>query len=123
MKKIIVSILFVLLLLSACNSSKLSFSEIENVPAEVENLIDESLTLQLINEEEKGSYIVFQSNGDIKADLETNDKVVKIKFNENNPQDEQKKQNVYYLTTDSAHDTINVTINGEEKAFDLVAGF
>lgn len=31
-------------------------------------------------------------------------------------------QNVYFLTTDSKRDTINVLVNGEEMPFDIVTG-
>lgn len=38
-----------------------------------------------------------------------------------NTQDDVVKRNVYYLTTDSKHDTINVLVNGGEMSFDQVA--
>ena len=61
-----VSVLFAMFILSACNSSKLSFSEIENVPQKIEEHIDSNLKLQSINDGTKGSYIIFHSNGEKK---------------------------------------------------------
>jgi len=122
LKKVFVSVFFSILILSACNSSKLSFSEVENVPQKFEKYIDSDLKLQLINEGTKGSYIIFHSSGDIKADLDPQDNILTIIFKELNPQDNVVKRNVYYLTTDSEHDTINVLVNGEEMPFDEVTG-
>ena len=122
LKKMFALVLFAVLILSACNSSKLSFSEIENVPLKIEEHIDSDLKLQLINDGTKGSYVIFHSNGEIEADLDPQDNIVNIIFNELNPQDEDIKRNVYYLTTDSKHDTINVLVNGEEMSIDNVTG-
>ncbi len=120
MKKMFASALFVVLILSACNSSTLSFSEIENVPQNIEQHIDSNLKLQIINDGAKGTYVIFHSNGEIEAGLDPQDNVVNILFNELNPQDENIKRNVYYLTTDSKHDTILVLVNGEDMSIDDV---
>ena len=122
LKKMFALVLFAVLILSACNSSKLSFNEFENVPQKIEEHIDSDLKLQLINDGTKGSYVIFHSNGEIEADLDPQDNIVNIIFNELNPQDEDIKRNVYYLTTDSKHDTINVLVNGEEMSIDNVTG-
>jgi len=122
MKKAFVSVIFTLLILSACLSSTLSFSEIEFVPENVEELINPDVTLQLIDEEAKGAYIIFHSNGDIEADLDAQGNIVTLIFNEADPQTKQIKRNVYYLTTDSSHDTINIQVNGEKVALDEVTG-
>jgi hypothetical protein len=120
MKKMFASVLFVVLILSACNSSTLSFSEIENVPQNIEEHIDSDLKLQIINDGAKGAYVIFHSNGEIEAGLDPQDNVVNILFNELNPHDENIKRNVYYLTTDSKHDTILVLVNGEDMSIDDV---
>lgn len=122
MKKVLVSLLFAILIFSACSSSKLSFSEIENVPRKFEEHFNSDLKLQLINDGTKGSYIIFHSRGDIEADLDPQGNIVNIIFNELNPQDDDLKRNVYYLTTDAKHDIINVLVNGEEMSFDEVTG-
>lgn len=122
LRKGVVSVLFTILILSACNASKLSFSEIENIPQKFEEHIDSDLKLQLINDGTKGSYVIFHSNGEIKADVDPQDNIVNIIFNELNPQDDDVKRNIYYLTTDSKHDTINVLVNGKEMPFDNVTG-
>ena len=111
-----------LLLLSACHSSNLSFREIENVPQKIEGRIDSDFILQLINNGTKGSYVTFHSNGEIEADYEQQDNIVNIIFNELDTKDKTLKRHVYYLTTDSKYDTINVLVNGEEMPFDNVTG-
>jgi thioredoxin-related protein len=120
LKKIFVLVFLVFLILSACNSSKLSFSEIENVPNNVQDKIDFNYKLQSINVDGKGYYIVFHSSGDVKADVETQGETVTIKFNETNLQDGIVKQYTFYLTTDPDHDEINVLVNGESMPFDNV---
>lgn len=119
LKKMFVSVFVVMLILSACNSSELSFSEIENVPQNFEEHIDPDLKIQLINDGTKGSYIIYYSKGDIEAALDPQDNIANIIIDELNSQDEV-KQNVYYLTTDSKIDSINVLVNGEEMSFDSV---
>lgn len=120
LKKLFVLVLLVISILSACNSSILSFSKIENVPNNVQDKVDSNLKLQLINDGEKGYYIVFHSSGDVETDLETQGETVTIKFNVTNLQDEVVKQNTFYLTTDPEHDVINVLVNGESMPFDKV---
>ena len=108
------------MILSACNSSTLSFSEIENVPNNVQDKVDFNYKLQSINDGGKGYYIVFHSSGDVEADLETQGDTVTIKFNVTNLQDGVVKQNTFYLTTDPEHDVIDVLVNGESMPFDNV---
>ena len=120
MKRVLVSILLFVSLLSACTSSTLSFSEIENVPNNVQDIVDSDLRLQLINDGNKGSYIIFHSGGEVEADLETKEETVTIKFNVRNPQNDVMKQNTYYLTKDKEHNVIDVQMNDESIHFDEV---
>ncbi len=120
LKKIFVLVFFVVLILSACNPSKLSFSEIGNVPNNVQDKVDSNLKLQSITDGGKGYYIIFHSSGDVETDLETQEDTVTIKFNVTNMQDDVVKQNTYYLTTGPEHDVIDVLVNGESIPFDNV---
>lgn len=128
MKKIFLLVFLVISILAACNfststsSSTLSFSEIKNVPNIVQEKIDANLTLQLINDGEKGSYIIFHANGNVETDVETERDHVIIKFSITNPQDKVIKQNSYYLTTDPKLEVIDVLVNGESMPFDNVTG-
>lgn len=119
MKKIFI-IIFVISVLSGCNSSTLSFSKIENVPNNVQDKIDTNLRLQSINVDGKGYYIVFHSKGDVEAVVETQGDTVTIILNETSLQENGVKQNTYYLTTDPEHDVIDVLVNGESASFDGV---
>lgn len=120
LKKAFVLVLLLISILSACNSSKLSFSEIDNVPNKVQDKVDSNLKLQSITDSGKGYYIVFHSSGDVEADFETQGDTVLIKFNETNLQDDVVKQHTFYLTTDPEHDVIDVHVNGEFVPFDDV---
>ena len=120
LKKVLVLVFFVISILSACNSSTLSFSEIEIVPNHVQEKVDSNYKLQSINDAGKGYYIVFHSNGDVETDLEAQGDTVTIKFNVTNLQNDVVKQNTFYLTTDPEHDVIDVLVNGESMPFDNV---
>ncbi|WP_342567740.1 peptidylprolyl isomerase [Psychrobacillus sp. FSL K6-4046] len=117
MKKLFVLGLLVSSILSACSSSTLSFSEIENVPDHVQDKVDPNLTLQSITNDAEGKYIIFHSSGNVKSDLETKGDTVTIKFNVTNL-DDVVKQHTYYFTSDPKHDVLDVTLNGESIPFD-----
>lgn len=120
MKKILLILLLGISILTACNPSTLSFSEIENVPKNVQDKVDPNLKLQSITDAGKGYYIVFHSSGDVEADLETQGDTKTIKFNVTERQNGVVKQNTYYLTTEREHDAIDVQVNGESIPFDNV---
>ncbi|MFB7157442.1 hypothetical protein [Lysinibacillus sp. NPDC056232] len=111
-------------LLTACNSSTLSFSEIEIVPDKVQKAIDGKYTLQKINVVDKDiSYVVFQSKGTVTSDLETQgDNTLIIKLDVTNQQVNAIKQHVYKLTLDPDLDTIDIHINGKSTTIDNVTG-
>lgn len=120
LKKIFVFVFLVISILSACNSSPLSLSEIKNVPDNVQDKVDSNLKLQSITDGGKGYYIVFHSSRDVEADLETQGDTVIIKFNETNSDKDVIKQNTFYLTTDPELDVIDVQVNGVSTPFDNV---
>ena len=119
LKKLFVFVFLVSSILSACNSSTLTFSEIENVPDHVQDKVDPSLTLQSITNEAEGKYIIFHSSGNVKSDLDIQGDTVTIQFNVTN-QGDVVKQHTYYFTSDPKHDVLDVTVNGESIPFDNV---
>lgn len=119
LKKLFIFVFLVSSILSACNSSTLSFSEIENVPDHVQDKVDPSLTLQSITNEAEGKYIIFHSSGNVKSDLDIQGDTVTIQFNVTN-QGDVVKQHTYYFTSDPKHDVLDVTVNGESIPFDNV---
>lgn len=121
MKKILLVFLAVFIL-TACNSSTLSISEMEIVPNKVQKAIDEKYTLQKINEGEDISYIVFRSKGTVTTDLETQGNTLIVKLDVTNQQDNAIEQHVYKLTLDPNHDTIDIHINGKSTTIDIVTG-
>ncbi|MGM0752507.1 MAG: hypothetical protein ACQET6_11270 [Bacillota bacterium] len=128
MKRLVGLAILMLSILNACNaassddSSTLSFSEIKNVPQYVQYKIDPDVRLQLMDEGEKGSYIVFQSSGEIETDVEARGDTVTIKFSTSGLQGDTVEQKVYYLTRDPGQDVIHVLVDGEPTPFDSVTG-
>ncbi|MFE3574616.1 peptidylprolyl isomerase [Lysinibacillus sp. NPDC059133] len=123
MKKLLFLVLLTIFLLTACNSSTLSFSEIEIVPDKVQKAIDGKYTLQKINVVDKDiSYVVFQSKGTVTSDLETQGDTLIIKLDVTNQQVNAIKQHVYKLTLDPDLDTIDIHINGKSTTIDNVTG-
>lgn len=115
--------LFLTLILAACNSSELSISETHNVPNKVQEGINSEYTLQLINEGGNTAYILFQSKGTVTAELEVKDNILNIKLDKANQENNELKQYVYKLTRgEEEYDTINVLVNGQTMPFDNVTG-
>lgn len=122
MKKTFLVFLSVILLTS-CNSSTLSISEIEIVPDKVQKVIDDKYTLQKINVVDKNiSYIVFRSKGKVTTDLEAQGDTLIVKLDVTNQQDNAITQHVYKLTLDPDIDTIDIHINGKSTTIDSLIG-
>ncbi|MCP3765019.1 peptidylprolyl isomerase [Domibacillus sp. A3M-37] len=117
--------LLTLSILAACNGSTLSFSEIANVPDDVQDKIESNYTLQLIGggEDIYTSYIVYRTAGKVTTDLEVQGDTVKVKLDETNLQDDVSKPHVYKLTVDPEHEVIEVLINGQLTPFDNLTDF
>ena len=120
MKSILLSGFLVVAILSGCSSSTVSLSEVENMPTHVQTEIDPNLKLQLINDGEKESYIIFHSNGQAEAKFEIQENRININIDEK--QDEEEMQKVFLLTTDSESDEIIVYVNGDLMPFESVSG-
>jgi len=123
LSKIAFSVFLAAAILSACQSSTLSFSEIENVPRQVEDSIDPNYVLQLINNGKKGSYIIFNTSGEIESSVEAQQDTVTIKLDVSDKQNDNSKSNVFLLTTEPEQDVLLVQVNGEIMPFDNITGF
>lgn len=108
-----------ILSLSACAQKKLSFEEVDTVPQKVKEAINPDDQLQMINKNGKVSYIVFQSQEDVKASLESVDKTALIKLDEVDASDNKLKQYIYKLTTDESVDTIDIQVNGKPTPYPM----
>lgn len=120
MRKTLFLLICTTFLLVACNTSKLSISEIDVVPNDLQDIIDSNYSLQLINNGEDIVYIVYQSKGMITTDLEIEGNTLKVKLDETVNQDGVIEQLVYKLTLDPEHEVIDVLINGKSTPFDNV---
>lgn len=115
--------LFVTMILTACNSSEVSISEIQSIPNKVQNVINTDYTLQLINVGEKSAYIIFQSTGTVTADFEVIENMLNIKLDISNERNSELKLYAYKLTRGNAtYDSIQVLLNGKETPFDSSTG-
>ncbi|PIC98849.1 lipoprotein [Sporosarcina sp. P29] len=112
---------FAILSLSACAQKKLSFEEVDTVPQKVKKAINPDDQLQMINKNGKISYIVFQSQEDVKASLEAVDKTALIKLDEVDANDNKLKQYIYTLTTDESVDTIDIQVNGKSTPYPMTS--
>lgn len=122
MKRLIISLLIVIL--SACNLSEagVSLKEVNRVPEEVKETIDAKKQLQLNSEDENEYYIIFHSDGNVTADIEEQGEKAIIKFDVDESKTKEKIENIYYLTIVEETEKIIVLINGEPAAFDVIKG-
>lgn len=109
-----------ILSLSACAQKKFSFEEVDSIPQKVKEAINPDDHLQMINKNGKVSYIIFQSQEDVKASLETVDKTALIKLDEMDASDNKPKQYIYALTTDESVDTIDIKVNGKSTPYPMI---
>lgn len=123
MKKALV-ILVTTTLLSACSSttSTLSFSEMEMVQQELQNVIDPTAPLQLINEGEDIAYIVYQFEAIVAADIEEDGETIKVNLNVAEEGNDVSEQTIYKLTLNEDHEIIEVFVDGEATPIDVVSG-
>ncbi|HJF31589.1 MAG TPA: peptidylprolyl isomerase [Sporosarcina psychrophila] len=122
MKRLVLTMFLVLttLSLSACTQQKLSFDEVDNVPEKVTEAINHDEQLQVINRSGKIYYIVFQSQKDVEASLESVDRIALVKLDEVDSKDNDVRQYIYSLTMDQYHDTIEIKVNGESMAHPMI---
>lgn len=114
------SLVLATLSLSACTQQKLSFKEVDNVPKKVTEAINPDENLQIINRSGKIYYIVFQSQEDVKASLESVDTTALIKLDEVDSKDNNASQYIYSLTMDPHHDTLDIKVNGKSMGHPMI---
>lgn len=120
MKKRLISIVFMLLVLTGCNLSQEGFSEIENLPNNVQEIVDPEMRLQAITDEGKGYYIVFHSSGEVETEVEVQEETMLINLTESNLQEDNIKQHTYYLATTPEFEVMEVFVNGVSTPFDNI---
>lgn len=122
MKKVLLIIILVISNLSACNLTTpgVDIASVEKVPSHVEDKIDSSLELQLIEVSKNKYYVIYQKNGEIELGIDTKPDALILRLDIPNPQDNTQIQKAYLVTLDEGIDTNEVLVNGESKAFDNV---
>lgn len=121
MKKILVVMLMLISVLTACSSTVTNLTEVKAVPKFVQDSVQPNVQLQLKEENENSYYITLQSEGDTDFYYNVKGNIVEIQFDISNSDTGTKQQNVYHLTTDKDIDTIEVYINGERSGFDIIS--
>ena len=121
MKKLLSLLLLSALMITACNDTALSISELEIVPDEVLENITPDDTLQMINEGDDIAYIVYFSSGTVTPRLETEGEMLIIQLEvTGQEEDDEEKPYVYKLTLDPELEMIDIFINGKSVPFDRV---
>lgn len=71
---------------------------------------------------EGGSYIIFQSTGDVEADIQIDGKSVRIQFEETNTKDASFgiQQYTYYLYLEGEDNFLEVYVNDESMPFNTI---
>lgn|GEM_PF-686529 len=118
------SLLASTILLAACSPtpSTLSFSELEMAQEELQNVIDPTAQLQLINEGEDISYVVYQFAEVVAADIEEDGETIKVNLNVAEEGDDVSEQTIYKLTLNEEHEIIEIFVNGKSTPIDVVSG-
>jgi hypothetical protein len=111
----------IILILTACNSTTISLVELDELPENVEEKMDQNATLQKINSGEKVSYIVYKSRSDVEGTFEKEGTKLIVKLNESGEGDEE-KAHFFRLTKSKDADVeyMEVQINGEPVPFDVI---
>ncbi len=88
----------------------------------MQNVIDPTAQLQLINEGDDISYVVYQFAELVAADIEEDGETIKVNLNVAGEAGDLSKQTIYKLTLDEDHEIIEIFVNGEATPIDVVSG-
>lgn len=110
------------IILSACNSSTVSISEVKGAPKSIEKEAKAAYDLQLIQDGDNQTYLVYQTSKRVSADLKQKDDVITIELDESESESKTKKPFIYKLSLDSPNHTLKVFINGKKTPFDRIKG-
>ena len=121
MKKIML-IFTLFLTLVACSKPTPALEKVTKVPKDIQETINPEYRLQSVQSDETGSYIIFQSTGDVEADIQIDGKDVRIQFEETNTRDARlgMTQYTYYLYLEGEDNRLSVYVNGESIPFDSI---
>lgn len=121
MKKIIL-IFTLFLTLVACSKPTPGLEKVTKVPKGIQEHVNPKYRLQSIWSDEGGSYIIFQSTGDVEADIQIDGKDVRIQFEETNTKDASFgiQQYTYYLYLESEDNILDVYVNDESIPFNML---
>lgn len=121
MKKIML-IFTLFLTLVACSKPTPALEKVTKVPKDIQETVNPEYRLQSVQSDETGSYIIFQSTGDVEADIQIDGKDVRIQFEETNTRDARlgMTQYTYYLYLEGEDNHLSVYVNGESIPFDSI---
>ena len=121
LKKIIL-VFTLFLTLVACSKPTPGLEEVTKVPKDIQEQVNPEYRLQSIWSEDGGSYIIFQSTGDVEADIQIDGKSVRIQFEETNTKDASFgiQQYTYYLYLEGEDNFLEVYVNDESMPFNTI---
>lgn len=119
MKKVLLPLVLMFILLAGCQSEGLSISKLDKVSKKLDEAIISDVQFQLISDGKKGVYIVYHTSKEVNADVQAEDNIAKVIFDENS---EGTVPNVFRLTMGKEQDTIMLIVDGEEMSFDVSSG-
>lgn len=88
----------------------------------MQNVIDPTAQLQLINEGDDISYVVYQFAELVAADIEEDGETIKVNLNVAGEAGDLSEQTIYKLTLDEDHEIIEIFVNGDATPIDVVSG-
>lgn len=125
MRKLSLLLLTLLMLLTACQSSASNFSEVEEVPAGVSDIINKQQLLgnphrlYMIEDGAGTVYIVYHAQGDVTSSFDEKDGVQAIHL-ETKKVEGDSRSHVFKLLKDTDGGTIKIQVNGKPVPIDSV---
>lgn len=123
MKKLLVIVL-ISWLLSACNlfNASPSIEKLEKAPKNVQELLDPVVPLQVVNENEKMSYLIYKSEDEVTASLEKQGGKLNVKLKAVPRDGANIEQHVFKLKINKETEMIDVLVNGELTPIGIITG-
>lgn len=124
MKKQLLLLMSMLFCLTACQAEPLKLEQIDNVPAQIDQLIMYGENLQLITGDSDNTYIAIRSQSPLEAAFDIINGTLQIHFHEAGKVENKKTLYVYALKRgDATYEAIEVYVNNVLKPFDIITTY
>lgn len=120
-------VLTLILALSACTKPVSSIDEVDSIPIEIQNNLNNEARLQLFTNNQGDQYILFGSKAKVDSDVDAKNDLVIVSFEEteaNEQQDDLYRFHAYKLNVKHSEDTtLDIYVNGKSTPIDSVTSF